>query len=187
MSVSHLKETLPDGYKRCTKCNEVKLHAEFHINAKGRENNIDGLVSRCKKCYLIKQREYHKNPANKEKILEWRKKYNATTGKKYYLEHRENKLIARAKWYKENKEKAIERAKKWKQENKNNPKYKLNDSISAAIRKALRRNKNGYHWEKLVGYTLEDLMKHLEKLFIAGMTWENYGRNGWSIDHIIPI
>lgn len=40
--------------------------------------------------------------------------------------------------------------------------------------------------EKLVGYTLDDLMIHLEKKFLPGMTWENYGRGGWNIDHIIP-
>ncbi len=46
-------------------------------------------------------------------------------------------------------------------------------------------NKNGQHWEDLVGYPLADLMKHLEKQFANGMTWENYGK--WHIDHIIPI
>lgn len=30
------------------------------------------------------------------------------------------------------------------------------------------------------------LMEHLEKNFKGGMTWENYGENGWEIDHIEP-
>jgi len=37
-----------------------------------------------------------------------------------------------------------------------------------------------------VGYTVAKLMAHLEKLFRPGMCWENYGRGGWHIDHIIP-
>ena len=49
----------------------------------------------------------------------------------------------------------------------------------------MRGNKNGHHWEDLVGFTLADLIRHLEALFIAGMTWDNYGE--WHIDHIIPI
>ncbi len=40
-------------------------------------------------------------------------------------------------------------------------------------------------WELLVGYTIIDLKKHLEKQFTDGMTWENYGK--WHIDHVKPI
>jgi len=49
--------------------------------------------------------------------------------------------------------------------------------------------KNGieikYHPEKLVGYTLENLTKHLEKQFDDKMSWDNYG-SYWHIDHIKP-
>jgi len=50
----------------------------------------------------------------------------------------------------------------------------------------LRGIKNGMHWEDLIGYTKEDLMEHLEKQFTDGMNWDNYGKDGWHIDHIIP-
>jgi hypothetical protein len=36
-----------------------------------------------------------------------------------------------------------------------------------------------------VDYSPADLVKHLEKLFQPGMTWENHGQ--WHIDHVIPI
>lgn len=39
-------------------------------------------------------------------------------------------------------------------------------------------------WEKLVGYTVEDLMAHLEKQFVDGMSWRNMGM--WHVDHIVP-
>lgn len=35
-----------------------------------------------------------------------------------------------------------------------------------------------------IGYSIEALKRHLEKQFLPGMTWENYGK--WHIDHIIP-
>jgi len=38
----------------------------------------------------------------------------------------------------------------------------------------------------LVGCTIEALHKHLESLFALGMTWQNYGRGGWVVDHIRP-
>jgi hypothetical protein len=37
----------------------------------------------------------------------------------------------------------------------------------------------------LVGCTLEELRRHIERQFKRGMSWANYGRV-WHIDHIIP-
>ena len=42
-----------------------------------------------------------------------------------------------------------------------------------------------------MGYTLQDLMKHLESLFEPWMNWNNWGiinkdRRTWNIDHIKP-
>jgi hypothetical protein len=61
---------------------------------------------------------------------------------------------------------------------------KLRSSISSSIKDSLKGKKNGRRWETLVGYTLKNLMKHLEKQFVSGMNWENYGK--WHVDHIIP-
>lgn len=49
---------------------------------------------------------------------------------------------------------------------------------------ALRSKKAGRSWESLVGYTLTELMVHLESLFWSGMTWDNIG--DWHIDHKRP-
>jgi hypothetical protein len=49
--------------------------------------------------------------------------------------------------------------------------------------KRLRQDKDKRTQEYL-GYTIEDLEKHLESTFEEGMTWDNYGE--WHIDHVIP-
>lgn len=75
----------------------------------------------------------------------------------------------------------------------NNPKYpklnriqlKLSINMRRSISYALKNNKKKRTWESLVGYDVETLIKHLQKRFLSGMTWENYGL--WHIDHIIPI
>ena len=65
------------------------------------------------------------------------------------------------------------------------PKNRIHASIASGIWLALKENKAGKRWEELVGYTLGDLMVHLERKFDEKMSWENYGIY-WSIDHITP-
>lgn len=66
-----------------------------------------------------------------------------------------------------------------------NPRYKIDTGMRRSISNSLHGRKNGQSWEKLVGYTVDELMKWLENKFSDGMTWENYGKV-WNIDHIIP-
>ena len=66
--------------------------------------------------------------------------------------------------------------------------FRLNNNIRGSINRSLKPHnlsKDGEHWEYLLRYTLQNLMKHLEKYFLPGMTWKNYG--DWHIDHIIPL
>ena len=60
--------------------------------------------------------------------------------------------------------------------------------IKAAIsRMAIYNNKYKYTSAvNLLGDSIPNVIKHLEKQFKLGMTWANHGKNGWHIDHIIP-
>jgi len=69
---------------------------------------------------------------------------------------------------------------RWKQD----AGHRVHMSMSVLIRRALRKTKNGRSWEALVGYDLSALRQHLERQFLSGMSWDNFGR--WHIDHIIP-
>ena len=69
---------------------------------------------------------------------------------------------------------------------KKNPCFRLGNSMRAAFRHAMI-NKKTYSTFEVLGYTVFDLMAHLEKLFQSGMSWGNYGKKGWEIDHIIPL
>jgi hypothetical protein len=65
-------------------------------------------------------------------------------------------------------------------------KYRLNKRLRNAIGKHLRGEKCGRHWFDIVGWTLADLIKHIDKQLKAPLTWDNYGY-AWHIDHKIPI
>ena len=66
------------------------------------------------------------------------------------------------------------------------PKFRLDKSMKSAVRDSLKGLKFGRRWESLVGYTLENLVKHLESKFDEKMIWHNYC-SYWEIDHIKPI
>jgi hypothetical protein len=40
---------------------------------------------------------------------------------------------------------------------------------------------------RLVGCTVAALVAHLESQFAEGMSWSNFGRGGWHVDHIYPV
>jgi hypothetical protein len=153
-----------------------------------------------KEYIIIKNKAYRE--ANKEKLKITALSYRETHRKeiKAYLKHNKKKIKKYAKLYrmlnKEKREAYLDRSrdkrysynKKWKSQNyKTNPMFKLTCSIRTAIGKSLKGNKNGRHWELLVGYTLDKLKKHLENLFVDNMSWNNYGKDGWWIDHKIPV
>jgi hypothetical protein len=65
------------------------------------------------------------------------------------------------------------------------PGFALSKSIAHGMRMAIKSGKAGRQWETAVGYTLRDLMQHIERQFLPGMSWENHG--SWHIDHIRPV
>ena len=119
----------------------------------------DGVRNTCKKCEIkIVGHHQKKNRSNLRVYMQsYRKKY-------YSLP--------------ENKKKRTGYQKK---------RGKLTNNMTQGIRRSLKGDKNGLHWENVVGYNLHDLKAHLELLFKPGMNWNNYGKNGWEIDHVRPV
>lgn len=138
---------------------------------------------------ILNKRKREWYSSNKEKVkeynAEWRRgnpEYGETYYRKNIVKIKANQVIAR----KLNKDKR----RKYKRDYVRNrmqtiPRVKLDYRMRANIWDALKGKKAGRSWEKLVGYTLQDLMTHLEKQFDKNMNWENQG-SYWHIDHIKP-
>lgn len=64
----------------------------------------------------------------------------------------------------------------------------LKDRVRIKIRKALKRKKNKRTLEYL-GCSTKFYHSYLEKQFVEGMNWGNYGNGDgkWNIDHITPV
>lgn len=166
--------------KNYYKINTDKLLAQHKIYNNG---NIEKIS--------IKRKIYRE--VNKYKIKLSNKLYKEinknliSTRRKLYYRANKDKIAIKSKAYLAiNKDKIAIRIKKYRNKRyKTDITFRLNIVMSAGIRSSLRNNKNGRHWESLVGYTLRQLRKNFEKLFKLGMTWENYGE--WHIDHKIPV
>lgn len=72
----------------------------------------------------------------------------------------------------------------YKMKRHSDPAYSINFRFRAAIRRCVANPMAKSKWD-VVGYSLPDLMAHLERQFLPGMNWEN--RASWEIDHIVPL
>jgi len=185
------------GSKKCTKCGTEKPFDQF-CHCKYRKS---GLNSKCKNCLYEERKQYLlKNP-------EQAKKFNGRWDKEHPEHARERSHL----WRKANKKRFADSVRKWRQENpgrnkelqerwhkehpgksteytmkrRSTPAGALNARISCLTRKYLREGKSRRHWEDLLGFTVKELKKHLEKRFLPGMSWDNMKL--WDIDHKIPL
>lgn len=135
---------------------------------------------KCSKCGLVKLlNEFYNIKAEETK----KRSHCKECFKNYHQENQEKHRRVVLNWRKNNPERNKEigksSSKKFRKQNQ------LSTNISGAIWRSLTGNKNGQHWEELVGFTLEALKDHLESRFTVGMTFDNYGK--WHIDHKRPI
>ena len=70
--------------------------------------------------------------------------------------------------------------------------FRIAAVLRATLRNALIYRRRGVDWKAgakfggIVGCSKLDLIAHIEAQFLPGMSWTNYGRKGWEIDHIKP-
>lgn len=195
--------------KICSQCGDPKPLTEFYKYKRCK----DGHVNRCKACYSdyrkqqyienkeeirTKQKEYNaahrrENAVHQKK---WREKHVAelkAKNLKYYYDNKDKinsnrkanrvVLLKRERAYREANRDKINRLQNKRR--RTDPKVNLNHRVSLGILSSLKAGaKKGRRWEKLTGYTVANLMGHLESLFQPGMSWDNFGE--WHIDHIVP-
>ena len=179
----------------CSLCGIEKDELEFRMNGKYRRKM-------CHDCELKQKSKRDKTEEGRMKSAEWSKKWRRTPlGSAYCREYfktlRESedfkdkmrKDPRRKESYRRwmsNPENKSNRAEWYRNKRKIDPRYRVSNGFSRSVRRGLKSGKGGVSWTVMVGYSVGQLMEHLEAQFSQGMTWENYG-NEWHIDHILPV
>ena len=69
--------------------------------------------------------------------------------------------------------------------------FKIRSMVSVRLRNGLirfnKKKNKGKRTQDYLGCSYSYYAKYLEKKFKKGMSWKNFGRNGWEIDHIKPL
>ena len=174
--------------KKCSKCGETKALLEF-----GKCNRVkSGLRSWCKICHKEDTRRW--KAEHPDRVRELRKYWKAEVenpekrrerARNAYAKNPERGRAYSRKWYAANLDKARGIVRLSSAKIRSTPKGRLSFNVRRLVWGALKGKKAGRDWESLVGFTVDQLKRHLEKQFKPGMTWENYGTL-WEIDHKIP-
>ena len=171
----------------CTKCGEEKELSEYCLR------KDSGTYRRaCRKCFYKiteKWRSENRDKVNEQARLRWKKNPEKARAsyKKYRQSHPKQVAKYAANWRKNNRDKVNAYKKRYYTKALKTIKGRLNRRMGEGVRKALKKNKNGRHWEDLVGYTKDELRSHLENLFTEGMTWDKFLKGEIHIDHVIPL
>ncbi len=171
-------------FKKCGKCGEIKELDEFSIDGSGKY----GRKGSCKEC--VNEWERDKNVSDIEWYRKRQDKKNTFVREKYNSneEYRQEQLT-RMKKYKTSEEgKKVRR--EWETNRyKTDPKFRLDSCMKTSIYDALKNNGINKNYRNtfndILPYSSDDLVLHLESLFLNGMTKDNYGYE-WHVDHLIP-
>ena len=181
--------------KKCNRCQIIKSINNFSKL----KTSVDGFQHRCKKCHNELNHKWRlKNPTYFKKWNKTNFKRKQHKDKEWYLNNIEKHKNNCKNWRLKNLEHDKQIKKEWKAKNKNkinnnsmklyytDINHRIKHCYRNRIRLAIKNNQKSGHTLGLLGCTIPELKIYLEKQFTPEMNWDNYGRFGWHIDHIIP-
>ncbi len=116
----------------------------------------------------------------------------------YQKSNREKCNLRKRIWVSKNKESVKSSKLRWSEKNpdfkrqwmfnkrRNDAGFRILSSLRNRLYSVQKRTRYSKSASKLLGCSLEDFRIYLESKFEVGMTWGNYGKYGWHIDHIVP-
>lgn len=168
-------------FKICSKCEAVKPSSHFYASPDG----AFGFRGDCRECTVRRgKRWYDENPETVRRYLDANRDRIIRNSNRRRIENPNY----HKQWRDANRDRVRAKQREANEKHRMKPYRRLCDAVSANINNSIRKgSRQGRGTFELLGYTREELMRHLEKQFDPGMSWANYGVEGWHIDHIIPV
>lgn len=177
--------------KKCACCDLQKSLSDFYKD----RNAKDGYHSWCKACKISNRMKWAKDPYNKVKDKLSKKKWSDKNVDKINSQRAaiiqrdpDYFKIKRREYVQRHKDKLLKigRARD-KLKRDSHPLYKLRRATSNLLTRSIKsRYKKTSKTYEILGCDFDYLISYMESLFEPGMSWSNYGKNGWSIDHVCP-
>lgn len=169
--------------KQCKKCGHILDLECFNKGIRMK----DGHINTCKKCV----KSYHKKRYSEKKhdLIEYSRKYRKEKIKKdpeYYK-------IRQQEWRERNNGGYNERTKEYyrnyyKDKRENDEIFNIANRMRNTIWSVIKGIRCSNKTLNILGVkTRHEFLNYIESKFKKNMNWKNYGRNGWTIDHIIPV
>lgn len=170
-----------DREYRLRNAEERKAHREAY---KARQNEIRREKYRLMRASprIIKTEEEKKE----RRQAYWKKRFaaNPNVNKPYYATHQAEILEQKRTYYQANRKEII------RKQNKRvaaDPRLRSLRAIYVRISRFIRRPSRSLTTMNLLGCDRVTFLKWIESQFTEGMSWDNYGRNGWHLDHKHPV
>ena len=110
-----------------------------------------------RKFHILEQQKLYR-AAHKDILNAANKNWYATSGKEYYAERYVNDLS-----------------------------YRLARVLRARLYTAIKNNQKVGSAVRDLGCSLDEFKIYMAALFLPGMSWDNWTKDGWHIDHIVPL
>lgn len=197
-----------ENYLFKNKLTTKEYHAKYYIEKKEKLSEYSKLkylekrdeiltkskayAAKTKEAKAIYDKEYRRKKA--EKIAAYKKQWAidnaeqiAERMKAYREERARNLYIKKAEYAKRNKDKINAKKSIYEKHRRaTEPLYRLKKNTRKMVSRYMVNGKS-MRTQEIIGCTYEELKLHIEQQFTEGMTWENYGINGWHVDHIKPL
>jgi hypothetical protein len=168
--------------KTCSKCGCEKPLEAFAKASTG----ADGRRGDCKQCRKRYNDRWYSELSDERKIeRRGDPAERAAWQAAYYLRNKDYFRAQGERWMRANIDKHRESTRLAMRRRRETVKGRLENNVSRALNRALKGRKNGEPAFGLLRFTVEELITHLERQFMRGMNWQNYGE--WHVDHIRPL